>query len=745
MRILLLIFGIVFSTSLTAQNDKLHSKKQIDAQEDKVPSKSQMQAQMKEAISDAKRQRDDLKKQIADAKANNEDPESIKQLEDQLVPLEQMVSVLEKTSLSDKTKTDETPVNRTIEPKFISPVIPITLKQPVKTPTDKEATDYLLWYQGKKIDNNTLITVDGTIIRYNRSQNTVIVDPDERKDSTPYMGLVRLLSQMGRMKNKFVSMMDGITNSFLMAPEIVNAYNECGYIEQRYYEIAKNHFTVPFEGLDEPLRLYWNELLDAIDNLKPLDIQMPPERRLCSCKSDPLKEYNEAMDRWQQELFWYEEDRLLEKYERIHLFFERHPDSRSLLNTTMNLKADLNRALALVIERKATKLKRLADVYNNGNIYVEDALVYAAITLNEELIEKIGATQNSDCFRLKQMSYTLIDQIKDMVVKKKIFEKFIDEQKRLENYNVVFDYSFYMNHEMNKQFLNAISGDPYIVPFNIRQIWMEGLKKFNRFKLKMVLDFELHDGKEDDLAMKADGKLESNEMIVSIGSLYPCKRQLYITQTDYRNKAGGEEKYYVPFTVKGGSKTYPKIPKGPFQYNGPVTLKMAFPDFIFSFCNNTGNDSAVMQILRYSDRDLQAYANPDYANSYSTDMLAYANKMFIGMMKTKMDATDFTRLADKMLNVDKVATPLAPTGNALLDRMVRDFFINQNRLDLQTKLPDVSHTGNTVILFDAVNGSSNLISLSHPHDTKDEADADRNIQIRLVRGIITITVVHAPL
>ncbi len=302
MRILLFILGIAFSICVSAQDDKR-------------PSNSQVQAQMKQAALEAKKQRDDIRKQIADAKTNNEDPVTIKQLEDQLGTLDKMVRMLEGTNLTDKMKTDEAPITKTIEPKFISPIIPITLKQPVKPPTEKEANDYLLWYKGKKIDNNTLITVDGTIIRYNRSQNVVIVDPDEKKDSTPYIGLARLLSQMGRMKNTFVSLMDGITNSFLMAPEIVNAFKECGYIEQRYYEIAKNHFTVSFEGLDEPLQLYWEELLAAIDKLKPLDIQLPPERKtICTCVSDPAKEYNDALERWQQE-FWQEEDWVAVKYD----------------------------------------------------------------------------------------------------------------------------------------------------------------------------------------------------------------------------------------------------------------------------------------------------------------------------------------------------------------------------------------------------------------------------------------------
>jgi len=496
---------------------------------------------------------------------------------------------------------------------------------------------------------------------------------------------------------------------------------------------------------NELLEILWSDLLKAMKELPPLEIIMPQERKtLCSCGSNWKEVYEAGMEQWIG-TFWQEENQLLEYCFRIYWYFENHPGSRTLLNTTPGLKNNINEALKIVIERMATKLKRLADVYEDGNIYVEDALVYATMELNKELVEKISCSdpEQVECRRMKKMAYTLIDQIANLVVKKKIFEKYIQEQKRLKNFNVVFDYSLYMSHETNKELLNGVSGSMYSVPETYSRIWVEGLKNYNRFKLKMDMDFELHDGDDDDLYMVADGILESAEIIVSMGRVYPCKWHLYLTQSDYRNKNADEEKYYVPFTVRKGIKTYPKVPLGTYNYTGPATMKMVFPIFKFSFCNNTQNDSAVLQILRYSDRDLQAYPRPDYAHEYSTDMLAYANKMLIGIMKTKQEASALTNLSASMMNVSQVTSPLAPTGNAVLDRMIREFFINQHRLDLQTQLSEISHTTNTVILFDAVNESADLIK--QPQNTVDATDADRNVKIRLVRGEITVKVKHAPL
>ena len=117
----------------------------------KLPSKTQMKAQMKQTVSDAKKQREDVRKQIADAKANNEDPASIKPLEDQLSSLDLMIGMLDKTSIPDGTLPKTLAPSKTIEPKMVSAFTPIqNLKRPVQNPKTADAKVKLLWYRGKK-------------------------------------------------------------------------------------------------------------------------------------------------------------------------------------------------------------------------------------------------------------------------------------------------------------------------------------------------------------------------------------------------------------------------------------------------------------------------------------------------------------------------------------------------------------------------------------------------------------------
>lgn len=64
-------------------------------------------------------------------------------------------------------------------------------------------------------------------------------------------------------------------------------------------------------------------------------------------------------------------------------------------------------------------------------------------------------------------------------------------------------------------------------------------------------------------------------------------------------------------------------------------MRMVFPMFEISYCPSNGQDQALMDILRYSDPDLKIHSNDNFAKMYTTDMLQYANKMFLGIKQTK--------------------------------------------------------------------------------------------------------------
>ncbi len=72
--------------------------------------------------------------------------------------------------------------------------------------------------------------------------------------------------------------------------------------------------------------------------------------------------------------------------------------------------------------------------------------------------------------------------------------------------------------------------------------YLARVKAFNRFQLKMDIDFEMEaQNSEGELEMSASGKISTQkDVFVSIGS-YDCKYQLFLTNTPY---GGAEEKEY---------------------------------------------------------------------------------------------------------------------------------------------------------------------------------------------------------
>src|ERR1700752_1594083 len=94
-----------------------------------------------QAIAKAKKTREETKAKLAQAKANNEGPEKIKQIEGRLASLDQMIAMLDKTDLTDNKTQKPLPPLKNTKPEFVSPFIPIKLKQPVKIPGEGQATD----------------------------------------------------------------------------------------------------------------------------------------------------------------------------------------------------------------------------------------------------------------------------------------------------------------------------------------------------------------------------------------------------------------------------------------------------------------------------------------------------------------------------------------------------------------------------------------------------------------------------
>lgn len=717
------------------------------------PSQKEITAQKQEAIIDAKQQVAEMKKEIAEAKAKNEDPESIKEMEKQLAILQQMVTMLEGVSISDNTRSQTLPLSKTAEPKYISPFVPIVLNQTVTAPTKENAKDQLLWYVGKKIDANTLITPSRTIVRYDRQRHIVTIQSDRRVD-TSYYGLVNTISQTSQMKTQFASAIGGITNSFFMWPEILKAYNEYNFFRDRYYDLAKNTFDLNEDYIIKPspsdldrnlvkLEQDMDVYVDALPAVQ--SIVSPPKRPndLCNCDPDERKIYESDLDAWSDQ-FYFEELKILSMLKHIYLHIAFREQLGYRTAPLAYLKTDIIKAFNKVVERSTQKLWRLSNLYQAPEIYVEEGLVIATVAFEKLLQQSLCDIDEQSTISLKKDAYALIEKIRNLLMQNNVFEGYMKGQLAVRNFNVVLDFSLYLAHEYNKKLMSP----SYDIEDNFFQTWAEKLRKFNRFTLSLSMDFEYIIGTPGKPVLKATGYLESKKVIVSLGRS-SCKWHLYITDVNQEGLRTKEDSFYIPIKIISGVKTIYRDPQPPlvFNYTGPGSMAMVFPNFEMAFCSNGTPDSVFMDKLRYTDAVTKAYMTvnpkPDFGKEYSLDMFQYSNKMFMSALKVKDNMSELVSAAGNMTNIQGTFQMPNSTGNQILDKLMMDYLMNQQRRILQKNLTPLENTANTVISFNANNGDPILIM--KVHDTVDPNDPDRQAGIILTKGLVTIKVEHTPL
>ena len=696
------------------------------------PSQKEIQAQLKQVKNEAQEQITSLERDIAAAKANNEDPESIKQMESQLATLRQVLGGVDNVNISNRNHETTLAPPKTTEPKYVSPFEPIVLKQPVTAPTKDQAKDQLFWYKGKKIDANTLVTSNKTIVRYNRANNRLTIQTD-KPDDTTYYGLLGTLSQTSQIRNDFVLGLKSRLNIFFMYPQIQEAYDDFMPFRERYYDLGKNSIQLPTSH--EPLEVLHHELVIKMATLSsPQNVPAAPKRPndLCDCNSSVRKQYEIDLPPW-FEAFCHEENGLLYLLEAIYL--DIHSSGYDALSNVPNLRADIVKAFDLALERLTQKLEDLTRKYQASNVAIEDGLVLMAMYLNKLNFHTYAGIEEPSTRQLKKAAHAAFENVKTLVTNNTVFEKYVEDQKAAKNFNAVFDYTLYVSHEMNKKALDR----PNDVWKHVSQ-WLDKLDKFNRFELSMKLDFEYVVGKDDDVYMDATGQLESHIELVELGK-NECGWQLNLKYPDYTDKSGSEEPFEIPFRVLGGTKFIKNV--GTFTYSGPVKMNMIFPVFKFDFCPGASNDKVYVEGLRFSNADLALHEHDDFSKVYTTDLFQYTNKMLVSISGAKDKSATVVSNAFQGINLDKGMTMPPSTGNPALDQMMMEYLMYLRKNKMLQSDTETTHTGNTVVPFDAQNNSSPLISTTY--SLVDPADPDNKLGIRMKSANITMTVTHSPL
>jgi hypothetical protein len=169
-----------------------------------------------------------------------------------------------------------------------------------------------------------------------------------------------------------------------------------------------------------------------------------------------------------------------------------------------------------------------------------------------------------------------------------------------------------------------------------------------------------------------------------------------------------------------------------YSYSGPKDMIMYFPSLQMDFTRTDVPDTAVLQTIRYVD-DLPPM--PD-GKAYTTDLKAYLNDVYIKPEETGANEQKVKDLGkDIMTKFSAIAT--TQNNTTPLEQLRYKNSIMVERQEATKGMSEIYNTSNTVILFNAQNGSSTLIE--GQVDTKHR---DKNVEV--IYGIFKLKVVHDP-
>ncbi len=726
------------------------------SQDDRVPSQKQVQSQMKQAKNEAQQQITDLENQIADAKKNNEDPESIKEMEKTLATLKKMLGVIDNAAVANNKKPLETIVTTNTVAPYKSPYIRF-FTQPVVTPTEAQAKDRLLWYRGKKIDKNTLITIKGRVVRYDRQNNQVLVQYNDKKD-TNTLKIIANLKKSRQWTNNYVNKESAQKNSFFDYPLVMMTMREFDLIEQEFNKLADNTVQLPGTGtalltmnmssfrettsgpfytsefnavdsfdLGAWARQKQQELRNMMNNPPPLDFPVPPKHEfdLCYyCDTSLQGKYYRAAATWSEKFNEYETILISTGLSIQRQFALLAGPDFDINESVPGLEEDIDKAMDLGFKRWKQKVALLEQRYGR-DVYHQEIVIQCILSLERQL-ELLGAVDESHGSGLEEPADLL---------KERVFEDFFDQRIAANDYNVVFNYALLLGHFRTMELLGAVDANEN------EWDWIEKVEKLNHFALTLNIDFDIqYEPEEGKPNLKANGHLSTAQKIyVSLGRTTDCKWQLYKYDPDYGDPALFQQEtlFKIPLKVNGGTKqvlrdrvwvTYP--------YSGPPDLEMNFPLFKISFCPNSGSDSALLDVIRYKQEDLTGF---DVNNSYTVDLLGYLDEILVSLSDLQAKQGEIFDISGQMMTIQNQATVDNPTGYAKLDEMQVKYKMNGIQHNLQKNAAQATRFSNAVILFDAQNGSQFLINAK-----TDTGQRELNV-IKINSGLIQLKVVLEPL
>ncbi len=704
-----------------------------------LPVVAQKPDDLKQDIAEMKQEIKDMEAEIADAKINY--PEDVPELEKELATFKKMLSSFEKMAgMSSAPQPKAVKTVPATKPSYNSPIVSLNLSQPITTPSSSQATDRLLWYTGKKINDSTLVTTRALVVQYQPKRNRVVAQPDEKND--PFKKMVEELKKSDQREDELIDKVANLKNGTLYYPQLVHALKYYDDFEIRYNGVLKNTIDLPepmaipkaIEGMpsdhlpnlkevkEKEVKEVLKEAKAKFDALpSPENFPPPPEHELSICGSCDKKIVEKER---KQDSIWvanYEEKEeeiirtVLGVYEQDALLGIEIDENDPEIWTS-------NVAIASILNRMDEKNSILLKKY--GKNLKRNQLVTQVVLMRERQKQLLG-------FEGKD----LIEEVLRLTSKSdSSYLAYFKEQMGFKNYNFVLYTALHLGRERQKQLLGSVANDDDDFYWN--KIVLKSID-INRFALTLDLDFvfEILDD-EDNLELKATGIISTNDKVYV--RLYPdsCSWRMALFGTDFRD--ADKQRTAIPLKAKSGEKTVRDKDDNlvKYSYSGPEDMVAFLPEFKIDLCDISKKDSAFMMPITYT-YDFTP-SGLDLKTSYKEDMLAIGNHMFMDINKLEKSGNEVIDIATEIMDNVSQSQVTDPTGNPKLDKMQNEYNFKLKQDSYKKKVSNMGMNRKSVFLFNANNGST--VFIDQTNDTKHTIDENT----KLVKGQIHLRVVHDP-
>jgi hypothetical protein len=739
-----------------------------------VPPKTSMNAEMQQQILEMKKDISTLEKEIKEMEKT--DPAEAASMKKELAALKNMLAMLENIGKPPPPVKKTAPVKPAVLQNSVSPIEPLVIKQPITVPTAAQATDRLLWYKGKKINDTTLVTVKGMVVQYNKNNKTrsrVKILPPKKTD--PFDSMAVELTKTPQRKQALIAQFSKMQNGFTYYPELKRTLEIYDYLEKQYFDIFKNTIDLPtlqelnvktnalvqpdggsvasrlYTGHDLPLTTdhsddaggaapaeldSGDELhLDLFGEAPDIDIEamkqlarklfneLPPEssfppppkheRGLCNtCDPDLIRKQKESDGIWKDQYMGAEQ-----KISAILLGIERQ-------YALLGAESEDSDLFQKIFNRMNTKNKILFDKYGNDLTHME--IVNMVILGYERQKQLLGMGAEDESVGLAEVAENI-----------NLYDKYLDEQIEAKNHDFVLNLSSHLGVERQRQLLGVNNGEGKslndVITF---------FSKYNRFELILESDFIVEDKTENnELEFKATGAMATKEKIYGMFIMDSCRYKMIPHQIDLFSTKLGD--ISIPFQVKSGVKTI-KDDEGKlvnYNYSGPDTYALTFPIIKIDFCGKNDTDTAwfyTFQIIEGTPGGSTADLLYQTRKSYKTEFLLMANFIFV--------TNELQRNEDDFLNVSQDVFKTigefqnADDGGSDLEKMRLQYEGKRAMDDQANNLQGLANDKKSVVVFTA-NNKQTVLADKYT-DTKRKLEEEG---LNLVRGMMHLKILHSPL